>query len=133
MQALNPGERKLTELDHARLTKIAAAAGTPGLDDLLVEADVLASRAIPADVVTMYAQVVVRDVLRGERQTLVLCYPCDAEPAGGFISVLSPAGLALLGLPVGALAKWAVPGGRETTVRIEGLLFQPEATGDYVT
>jgi regulator of nucleoside diphosphate kinase len=132
MQVLNISERKLTELDFARLNKLVAAGATPYLDEMLCDAEVVPSQAIPADVVTMYAQFSVSDMKSPRQQTFVLCYPRDAEPAMGFISVLSPAGMALIGLPVGALATWTGPNGEESAVRIEGILFQPEASGDYV-
>jgi regulator of nucleoside diphosphate kinase len=41
--------------------------------------------------------------------------------------------MGLIGLPVGAIARWVGAGGEESVVQIEGILFQPEATGDYVT
>ncbi|MBC5784601.1 GreA/GreB family elongation factor [Ramlibacter sp. USB13] len=129
----NNGERRLTELDFTRLSKFTAAGALPQLHDLLDEAEVVPARAIPGDVVTMYAQFVIRDLKLQNRQTLVLCYPADAEPAKGYISVLSPAGMGLIGLPVGAVARWVGPGGVESVAQIEGILFQPEATGDYLT
>ncbi len=110
-----------------------AAARSLGLTSSQTMRFVVAPQAIPPDVVTMYAQFVIHDERTDQRQTLVLCYPADAEPAKGFISVLSPAGLGLIGLPVGAQARWAGPGGEETVARIEAILFQPEATGDYLT
>lgn len=133
MQTHHTEERKLTELDFTRLNKLVATGTTPHLDEMLHDAEVVPSKAIPANVVTMYAKFVVRDTKLQREQKFVLCYPHDAEPGEGFISVLSPAGMALLGLPVGALATWAVPSGKENTVRIEEILFQPEASGDYVT
>jgi regulator of nucleoside diphosphate kinase len=81
----------------------------------------------------MYAQFVIRDLRLRRRQVLVVCYPADADAAKGFISVLSPAGMALIGLPVDAMARWVGPGGEESVAQIERILFQPEATGDYVT
>jgi regulator of nucleoside diphosphate kinase len=132
MQIHNLAERKLTELDFTRLNKLVVAGATPDLDQMLCDAEVLPSNVIPADVVTMYAQFSVLDMKSSHRRTFVLCYPSDAEPAAGSISVLSPAGMALLGLPVGALATWTGPNGEESAVRIEGILFQPEASGDYI-
>jgi regulator of nucleoside diphosphate kinase len=126
-------ERKLTELDFARLNKLAATGTAPRLDEILGDAEVMPSPSIPADVVTMYAQFTVRDTTLQRPQTFVLCYPHDANAAFGFISVLSPAGMALLGLPVGAVATWAGPNGEANAVRIEEILFQPEASGDYVS
>lgn len=133
MRASNFGERKLTELDFTRLKKFTAAGAMPQLDDILDEAEVVPPQAIPADVVTMYAQVAIRDLKMQRRQVMVVCYPPDAEPAKGYISVLSPAGMGLIGLAVGALASWTGPAGEESVAQVEEILFQPEATGDYVT
>lgn len=127
------GERKLTELDFVRLNRLAAAGAPVQLDDLLRDAEVVPSTQVPPDVVTMYATCLVHDAALQQRQSFVVCYPRDAQPARGCISVLSPAGLALLGLKAGELASWTGPGGKEVTVRIEQVLFQPEAAGDYAT
>lgn len=133
MQTVNIAERRLTALDFARLSRLVATQSMPLLDEVLGDAEVVAPQAIPADVVTMHAQFRVRDVKSRRQQVFVLCYPHETEPALGFISILSPAGMSLLGLPVGALASWTVPGGEEHTVRIEEIVFQPEASGDYAT
>ena len=45
-------------------------------------------------------------------------YPDDAEPHAGFISVLSPVGCALLGLRVGAVARWQLPGADLAGLRV---------------
>jgi regulator of nucleoside diphosphate kinase len=127
------GERKLTRLDVSRLRKLIADRPVPELADLIDEADVLDAREIPPDVVTMYAQFVIRERKTQQRRTLVLCYPADADPAEGYISVLSPVGMGLLGRRVGATANWFAPGGDECFAEVEDILFQPEATGDYVT
>lgn len=133
MEKTITGLRQLTALDFARLRKMASFGAQPDLDDLLDEADVIDSREVPPDIVTMYAQAEVEDLATGARQTLVVCYPADAKPANGYISVLSPVGLALLGLPVGAVARWQAPGGSEKAAKVAAILFQPEASGDYVT
>ena len=127
------GLRQLTPLDFARLRKVAGFGAQPELDELLDEAEVIDSRQVAADVVTMYAQVEIEDLGTRGRQTLVVCYPADAEPAKGYISVLSPVGLALLGLQVGAVARWKAPGGSENAAKVAAIVFQPEASGDYVT
>lgn len=128
MRASNLGERKLTEPDFTRLNRFTAAGALPQLADVLDDAEVVPARAIPADVVTMYSQFVIRDLKMQRRQILTLCFPPDAEPGKGSISVLSPAGMALIGLPVGAIARWSGPGGEQTVAQIEGVLFQPEAS-----
>ena len=133
MPPLLQGESVLTELDHARLSRLPAAATSEALQRLLESAELVPSREVPADVVTMYSQLWVLDVDSGERRKLTLCYPADAEPQAGFISACSPVGLALLGARVGATVLGEAPGGRRRPMRIEALLFQPEASGDYLT
>lgn len=127
------GERTLTDLDHSRLTKLADHRLPPVLDDLLAQADITSSRSVRADVVTMYSRVELVDVHTHRRQVVTLCYPQDAEPAAGFISVLSPVGISLLGLRAGDVARWQTPHDEECAAVIESIQFQPEATGDYHT
>jgi regulator of nucleoside diphosphate kinase len=133
MHATIHGERTLTDLDYTRLSKLLAGELPPTLADLLANAEVTSSRAVPSDVVTMYSRVELLDVQTGRRQTLTVCYPADAEPAAGFISVLSPVGNSLLGLRVGDIAKWLTPHGDACAAEVRAILFQPEATGDYAT
>ncbi|MBU0747794.1 MAG: GreA/GreB family elongation factor [Gammaproteobacteria bacterium] len=127
------GERTLTDLDYSRLTKLVNRQVPPVLDDLLANAEVTSSRTVQADVVTMYSRVELVDVHTHRRQVLTICYPQDAEPAAGFISVLSPVGISLLGLRTGDVAKWHTPHGEECAAVVESIQFQPEATGDYLT
>ena len=133
MQTSTSGERKLTELDFTRLTRFTAKGAMAPLADLLDEADIVRPQAMPADVVTMYARFGIRDAASMRRRQLVICYPWDADAAQGRVSVLSPAGMGLIGLPVGALARWTGPDGQENAARIEEIHFQPEASGDYIT
>jgi regulator of nucleoside diphosphate kinase len=126
-------ERLLTELDHARLNHLRGAQLPPELADSLDTLDIVPSREVPADVVTMYSQVLIEDLRSHERQKLTLCYPEDAEPHQGFISVFSPVGASLLGQRVGATARWRTPNGDACEAEIVTLLFQPEASGDYTT
>ncbi len=133
MLATIHGERTLTELDVARLNKLNGSQLPPALADLLDLAEVLPSREVPADIVTMYSQIEVEDPATQQTQKITLCYPGDAEPASGFISVLSPVGIGLLGVKVGTLARWQMPNGAEGAARVVAILFQPEASGDYTT
>lgn len=126
-------ERLLTEIDFARLKNLGGAPIPNELVDTLDSLDLVPSREIPHDVVTMYSQVMVKDVSTGKRQKLTLCYPTDAEPHMGFISVLSPVGAGLLGQRVGSVARWRTPNGDECAAEVAELLFQPEASGDYTT
>lgn len=131
MHAVVHGERTLTDLDFARLTKLLSRQLPPTLADLLASAEVMKSRAVNADVVTMYSRVEVVDAHTRRRQVLTICYPDDAEPAAGCISVLSPVGISLLGLKTGDTAKWSTPTGEECAAEIAAIQYQPEAAGDF--
>lgn len=126
-------ERTLTELDFSRLVRFSGEQTHPGLADLLDNAEVTCSREVLPDVVTMYSRVELVDVHTRRSQVLTICYPRDAAPAAGLISVLSPVGISLLGLRVGDAAQWLTPLGQRCAASVEAIQFQPEATGDYVT
>lgn len=133
MHATIHGERTLTERDFLRLAKLFGGQLPPELADLLSATEVVPSRDVPAKVVTMYSQVELVDAHTLRRQKLTICFPGDAEPAAGFISVLSPAGLSLIGLREGAVARWLTPSGEECSAEVASVLFQPEASGHYAT
>ena len=132
MSNIAPGELWLTQLDHGRLFKLNGGHPPEPLTDLLDSAELIDSAHVRPDVVTLYSQVLVTQD-DGEQRKLTLCYPDDAEPGAGFISVLSPVGLALLGRCVGAQVSWTLPSGKQRLLRIDAVLFQPESSGDYTT
>ncbi len=127
------GEWQLTELDFARLSRLNPGDLPAQLAAKLGCAKVVTPREILPDVVTMYSQVEIVSMDSGRRQKLAVCYPRDAEPALGFVSVLSAVGSALLGLRVGDVVRWRVPDGGEHAAELAAILFQPEASGDYTT
>lgn len=127
------GDRIVTELDFVRLHKLGAHRMPAGLPDALDLAEQVPSPAVPPDVVTMYSQIEILEPGDSRPRKLTLCYPEDAEPAQGFISVLSPVGASLLGLRVGTQAQWHTPQGEPRSAQVRAILFQPEASGDYTT
>ncbi len=140
--AVSVSRRTLTDLDHVRISNLlqrqrrdtgASAAEDLPLDELLDNADVVPARQVSPDVVTMYSQVLVQDVESGQRSEITVCYPPDAEPGSGFVSVLSPVGSGLLGLRVGNTARWSSPTGAQKTAEILAILFQPESSNDFTT
>jgi len=133
MTPLEPSTRWLTELDHVRLLKLTGEYPPEVLGELLDVAETVPSTDIDPDVVTMNSQVLVSDEASGEQRKLTVCYPDDAEPNRGFVSVLSPVGLALLGQRVGTPVTTFTPAGQQRSLHIDAILFQPEATGDYIT
>jgi regulator of nucleoside diphosphate kinase len=133
MHATIHGERTLTELDFSRLSKLSGCQLSSELADLLAVTEVVSSRDISAKLVTMYSRVEIVDAHTLRRQALTLCFPSDAEPAAGFISVLSPVGFSLIGLKEGEVARWSTPSGEECSAEVTSVLYQPEANGDYTT
>lgn len=133
MQATIHGERVLTELDHVRLTRLLDAKSHNNLEALLDNAELVESRNVPADIVTMHSQVTIVDARTGHRDQMTLCYPREADPAKGFLSVLSPVGMSLIGLRLGATATWKTPGGEEGSAKVAEILYQPEASGEYTS
>jgi regulator of nucleoside diphosphate kinase len=131
MHAVVHGERTLTDLDFARLTKLLSAQLPSAFSGVLDAVDVASPRDIPPDLVTMYSRTEVVDVHTSRRQVLTVCYPQDAEPAAGFISVLSPVGSSLLGLRVRDIARWSTPDGEQCAAEIVAIHYQPEHSGDY--
>jgi regulator of nucleoside diphosphate kinase len=67
---------------------------------------------------------------KGEEQVYTLVFPRDADTATGKISVLAPIGTAILGYRVGDMIEWQVPAGKRK-LKIEEVIYQPEAAGDY--
>ncbi len=128
--------RCLTAFDSERLRFLLTTARTPGatlnacldrLQRLLEAADIVVPHEVPRDVVTMNSRVRLKDDQADDDMALSLVFPADAtrdaDPARFDVSVLSPLGLSLLGRRIGARVG---PG-----VHIEGLLYQPEAAGDF--
>ena len=85
-------ERMLTQIDYVRLTRLASLS-EPGASEaiqaLLENSELVASAAVPETVITMYTQVLLHGDVGPRPYKVTLCYPDDAEPSQGFISVLS--------------------------------------------
>ena len=96
----------------------------------LDRAHIVEPTAIPHDVVTMNSQVRLTDVETNEEQVYTLVFPSQANLEQRKLSVLAPIGTAILGYRVGDRVEWRVPGGLRT-YRIEEVLYQPEAAGQY--
>ena len=126
----------MSSLDEARLERLLesdAYRQLPGVDALLSEmerANVVRPVDMPPDVVTMNSTIRFVDDSNGAEFEYTLVYPADAGKPDT-ISVLAPAGSALLGLSVGQSIAWRVPGGRELDLRVRAVVRQPEAMGEY--
>jgi regulator of nucleoside diphosphate kinase len=100
------------------------------LQEELDRGRVVPADAVPTGVVTMHSQVRVRDLTAQESETYTLVYPDEADINENKLSVLAPLGMALLGTRVGQVVKFDAPAGPRR-LKIERILYQPEACGDF--
>lgn len=116
------------------LTKAVAAAENDEhlhqLEQELDRAKIVRSQEVPADVVTMNSKIRVRDVDTGEEKVFTLVFPDGPEGGPDQVSVLSPLGTAVLGFRVGDTLRWKADD-KVINLKVEELLYQPEAAGDY--
>jgi len=100
------------------------------LEEELSVAKIIDSQDIPPNIVTMNSKFRLRDLNTDKEMVLTLVFPKDANIEEGKISVVSPIGTAILGYSVGATIEWNI---RSVTkkFRIEEILYQPEAAGDF--
>ncbi len=82
------------------------------------------------DVVTMNSQARVRDLNSNEEMVFTLVFPAEVDYVRGRLSVIAPIGTALLGYRAGDTVEWKVPAGIRR-LKIEQVLYQPEAAGDH--
>jgi regulator of nucleoside diphosphate kinase len=85
---------------------------------------------MPEDVVTMNSRVRIKDLNSGEEMTLTLVFPAEANFDQGRVSIMAPIGTALIGCRAGDTVEWEVPSGTRK-FKIEAVIYQPEAAGDY--
>ncbi|MEG1211872.1 MAG: nucleoside diphosphate kinase regulator [Leclercia sp.] len=128
----------INELDAARIDRLLeqpAFASLPVADALNAELDraqMCAPQDMPSDVVTMNSQVKFRDLTNGEVRTRTLVYPAQMTDSSTQLSVLAPVGAALIGLRTGDTIHWELPGGIATHLEVMELIWQPEASGEYL-
>jgi regulator of nucleoside diphosphate kinase len=131
----NPRGIYITEADMRRLKPLIESMRTSrddlrGLQAELLQARVVVPMDVPPDVVTMNSKVRLRDLDEGEEVTYTLVFPDQANIEEGKISVVAPVGTAMLGHRVGDEFEWEVPAG-SVRLRVEEVLYQPEAAGHY--
>jgi regulator of nucleoside diphosphate kinase len=129
---------QVTRFDKKRLMNLlrgldAAATGTAEIEDLERELErgiEVDSAEVAPDVVTMNSTVRITDLDAGTTHTYAIVFPADADFEAGRISILSPLGTALLGFRAGDVVTWDMPSGTRR-FRVEELIYQPEAAGDF--
>jgi len=126
----------ITDNDMKRLKELIMEAGNGNkkylreLKDELDKGEVVDSRDIPNNIITMNSKVRLRDINTQKEMICWLVFPDDSNADQGKISILAPIGTALLGYKVGDIIEWKVPAGL-TKLKVEEILYQPEAAGDY--
>ncbi len=129
----------ITESDYTRLCNLVNAEKSSKTTELkhlsvlgaeIKRAKRIDPRKISPDFVTMNSQIEVTDMDTNKIMTLRLVYPKEADFKQGKISVLSPLGSALLGYKTGSIISFDIPKGKKK-MRIESILYQPEANGEY--
>ena len=128
----------ISSFDKKRLMRLLRSGETVAeqredLEDLAHEIDrglEVQPQEIPADVVTMNSSIKVTDLDSGSTHVYTIVFPADADYEKGKISILAPLGTALLGFRVGDTVEWAMPRGIRR-LRIDEIVYQPEASGDF--
>ena len=130
------GRIYITDTDSQQLRSLIAGlrgAKSPGVEHLdmleqeLDRAEVVASEAIPRDVVTMNSEVRMQDLDSGRIQRYKLVFPGQFRWEFS-VSVLAPIGTAMLGYRVGDVIEWPVPRGIRR-LKVQEVIYQPEAAG----
>lgn len=98
------------DLDHIEGLAEGAMQRNPAMADRLLEeigrARIVKASKMPADVVSIGSTVTYRDEANGQNKTVTLVYPEHADIMQQRISIMTPIGVALLGLSVGAAFYW---------------------------
>ena len=117
---------RISQSDHARLSALAstfAARNPEASDELLAElerARVVADGWVYSGTVRMGATVTFKPD-SGDRKTVTLVYPGEADISAGKVSILTPIGTALIGLSAGQSIMWTARDGRQHELLVLGV------------
>ena len=124
----------LAREEHHRLT-VLALSGTdhsPDESDWLLHelerADVVADGSVPLDVVRMGSVVFYRTT-SGDHRSVQLVFPKEADISAGRISIMTPVGIALIGMRTGQSITWLTRDGRKEVLTVLGVIQPPDADG----
>lgn len=129
----------INRLDYARIKKCISDAKqfksitSIEADNLLKELDsakIVEPESIPSNVVTMNSIAKITFLSNNMQVQFQIVYPSQANLKENKISIFSPIATSLIGYKVNDEIEWIVPGGL-TKIRIDEIIYQPEATGDY--
>ncbi len=129
----------INRLDYARIKKSINDARQSGsisnreAEKLMAEldaAEIVDPEAIPNNIVTMNSIVKVSFLHNGKQVQFQIVYPDQANLKEKKVSIFSPVATALIGYKVDDEVDWVVPTGL-TRIRVDEIIYQPEAAGDY--
>ena len=123
-------DRLVELIEGLRLSPKANRANLDLLEKELYRGMLVDPQNIPQDVITMNSKVSVTDTTSGEKMTYTLVFPSAANITDNKLSILAPLGMALLGYRMGDIIEWSVPSGIRK-LRVDEIVYQPEAAGDY--
>jgi regulator of nucleoside diphosphate kinase len=129
--AAQTSEIIITEIDKARLRSLVELERGPDIFELeheIERAIVVDPRNVAKNVVTMNSKALLQ--VDDEEMEVALVYPEDADDSAGKLSVSSGLGTAILGYKAGDAFSWRIPN-RTCHIRIDKVLYQPEAAGDF--
>ncbi|BES72098.1 nucleoside diphosphate kinase regulator [Marinobacter nanhaiticus D15-8W] len=109
--------------DYDRLSALLDASDSDdetveSLEEELSRANLVKRAELPQNVVTMNSRVRFRNETTGDEHEMILVYPNELKGGEGRISVLAPAGAALLGLTVGDVIDWPMHGRKPLQIKI---------------
>jgi regulator of nucleoside diphosphate kinase len=129
----------MNKLDYARILKSIQdgknrktinAKEAENLLNELHAAKIVEPYEVPANIVTMNSIVRIKFLKTGKEIKFQIVYPDLANMKENKISIFSPVATALIGYKVSDEIDWMVPSGM-TKIRIEEIVYQPEAEGNY--
>jgi regulator of nucleoside diphosphate kinase len=129
----------MNKLDYARILKSIQdgknrktinAKEAENLLNELHAAKIVEPYEVPANIVTMNSIVRIKFLKTGKEIKFQIVYPDRANMKENKISIFSPVATALIGYKVSDEIDWMVPSGM-TKIRIEEIVYQPEAEGNY--
>jgi regulator of nucleoside diphosphate kinase len=113
------------QADQLEALAVGALRRSPALADKLLgeiaRARIVEAERLPRHVVALGREVTYRDETTGREQTVTLVLPQHADIAQGRASILTPIGIALIGLREGSALSWETRDGqtrRLTVVRV---------------
>ncbi|MCA1334888.1 MULTISPECIES: nucleoside diphosphate kinase regulator [Rhodobacterales] len=132
------GRRPKVVIDAESLDRLEALAEgaiqrNPDLADRLLgeigRARIVPAAKLPPNVVAIGRAVTYRDESTGQEKTVAPVFPEDADIARGRISILTPIGVALIGLAEGASLHWDTRDGERRVLTVLHVAVQDASEG----